>query len=191
MTSVNEGMQRVVPDRSSSSQRLVKWNPPEKGWVRLNTDGSCCRSSLLASCGGLIRDENGVWKGGFARKVGSCLILEAELWGLVEGLKLAWSLGFRCVEVEMDSLVAVNLVKDADSNVDVGGGLIQIILGLLRRRWEIMVLHIFREGNRAADCLASFAMRMVENRIVWREQPDCVNLVLFEDYFGPPLAEGF
>lgn len=50
--------------------------------------------------GGLIRDDCGKWVRGYARKVGFCSVLEAELWGIVEGLRLAWNLGFRRVEVE-------------------------------------------------------------------------------------------
>ena len=64
---------------------LIRWYPPNEGWVKVNIDESFCRDLNFAACGGLIRDENGVWKGGFARRLGSCSVLEAELWRLYDG----------------------------------------------------------------------------------------------------------
>ena len=45
---------------------------------RLDEDefyGARCVTSKLATCGGLIRDENGLCMGGFFRKFGICSIL--------------------------------------------------------------------------------------------------------------------
>jgi hypothetical protein len=41
----------------------------------------------------------GDWLGGFAKGLGGCSIEVAELWGAWEGLKLAWNLGFKRVEL--------------------------------------------------------------------------------------------
>lgn len=49
---------------------LVKWLPPETGWVEVNTDASVNRAVGEAACGGLIRDVDGRWIYGFANKVG-------------------------------------------------------------------------------------------------------------------------
>ena len=38
-------------------------------------------------------------------------MLEVEMWGILEGLKLAWKAGFRNVMVESDSQSAVLLLK--------------------------------------------------------------------------------
>jgi hypothetical protein len=37
-----------------SSQILVRWRPPEEGWVKLNTDGACKEKDYVG-CGDLIR----------------------------------------------------------------------------------------------------------------------------------------
>lgn len=37
--------------------------PPE-GWVKLNFDGASKRNPRLARCGGLLRNDNGVWLNG-------------------------------------------------------------------------------------------------------------------------------
>ena len=49
------------------------------GWLTLNTDGSATSNTGLAGGGGLIRDENGDWVTGFARRIGSTKIGRAHV----------------------------------------------------------------------------------------------------------------
>ena len=49
--------------------------------------------------------------GGFARKVGRCSAVAAELWGVHTGLDLAIELQIQCVEVESDSSIMVTLLN--------------------------------------------------------------------------------
>ncbi|PNX57779.1 ribonuclease H, partial [Trifolium pratense] len=57
----------------------------------------------VAGCGGVIRDNNSVWRGGFANNLGICSAYVAELWGVVfEGLRYARRLGFNRIELEVD-----------------------------------------------------------------------------------------
>ena len=49
----------------------VCWVKPEAGWMKLNTDGSSLSNLSLARGGGLVRNEEGRWLVGFARKIGS------------------------------------------------------------------------------------------------------------------------
>ena len=65
---------------------------------------------MLASAGGVIRDSNGKWLGGFAFNIRSCSITDAELWGIHEGLLLAWDLGLKKVLLESDSACAVEMI---------------------------------------------------------------------------------
>lgn len=52
------------------------------------------KSSLgVVGCGGLLRDYNGVWIGGFAKHLGVCSTYVAELWGVLEGLNMARTFG--------------------------------------------------------------------------------------------------
>ncbi|MCI56436.1 ribonuclease H protein, partial [Trifolium medium] len=59
-------------------QALIAWKVPKPGWVSLNTDGTS-KNMLRAGCGGLIRDEVGVWKGGFPKNLKRCNAYVAEL----------------------------------------------------------------------------------------------------------------
>lgn len=54
------------------------WNPLPLGWVKLNIDGTYKGNSSLVSKGELIADEVGIWRDGFARKVGVCCALKAK-----------------------------------------------------------------------------------------------------------------
>lgn len=74
-------------------QHQVQWTPPAPCWVCLNIDGSARTNS--AGCGGLLRGDQGEWLGGFAKCLGMASAFEAELWGVLEGLKLAKAKGFR------------------------------------------------------------------------------------------------
>ena len=35
----------------------IRWERPPGGWRKLNTDGSVIKSSSMAGCGGVVRDE--------------------------------------------------------------------------------------------------------------------------------------
>ncbi|KAK8990582.1 hypothetical protein V6N11_009274 [Hibiscus sabdariffa] len=77
----------VVPLRGTVLTN-VRWHKSSPGWCKLNTDGSVRRATGMATCGEAIRNEEGTWLIVFSRKLGICLILEAELWGLYEGLSV-------------------------------------------------------------------------------------------------------
>ena len=73
----------------SSTHHLIHWKPPDMGIVKLNTDGSCFPQTLKAGAGGLFRNHNSEWLLGFIQDCGVYTSLEAELWGILSGLKIA------------------------------------------------------------------------------------------------------
>lgn len=83
------------PTRPLREWRLVGWNPPPSGWVKLNSDGSVRGGEYKASSGGIIRNMDGDWLSGYSWNIGACSIAKAELWGVVDGLHLAYEKGFR------------------------------------------------------------------------------------------------
>ncbi|CAN0864164.1 Putative ribonuclease H protein At1g65750 [Linum grandiflorum] len=66
--------------------------------------------------------------------LGCCSITRAEMRGIVEGLKLAWSLGIRRIRVQSDSAAAITILSNGSS---------------------LDHQHIYREANCAADYLAN------------------------------------
>ncbi|KAK2663796.1 hypothetical protein Ddye_002370 [Dipteronia dyeriana] len=73
---------------------MVDWKPPCVGCVKLNIDSGCNvdSSAIYVRC--VIRDHLRNWVRGFALNKGVSIVLEAELWGLFEGLTMAWNGGF-------------------------------------------------------------------------------------------------
>ena len=90
---------------------LISWCPPEVDWVKLNVDGSMSAEMNSIAGGGVVRDRSESWVTGFALKIVTGSVLEAELWGILEGLKLVWQMGFRKVVVDSDSKSAVELLS--------------------------------------------------------------------------------
>ncbi|MBA0654386.1 hypothetical protein Goklo_021400, partial [Gossypium klotzschianum] len=61
----------------------------------------------FAAAGGIVRDSNGKWIFGFCRYLGCCTVLDAELWGILDGLNLIMDQGFEGILIQIDSLETV------------------------------------------------------------------------------------
>ncbi|PKI73897.1 hypothetical protein CRG98_005767 [Punica granatum] len=97
--------------------RVLHWirrSPPSSGWIKINTDGASSGNPGVAGVGGLIRDDNGHCILGFARNIGYAMGVVAELWGVLTGMEQAWHLGYRHVDLEMDSKVVREFIVSAD-----------------------------------------------------------------------------
>src|SRR5689334_1263909 len=84
--------------------RNIAWEMPKAGWIKINSDGSMVDDK--AASGGVLRDDKGAWLHGYVRNLGSCSVVMAELWGIIDGLSLAWEQGYRRVWIETDSQIA-------------------------------------------------------------------------------------
>ncbi|KAL4310298.1 hypothetical protein GQ457_01G018690 [Hibiscus cannabinus] len=133
--------------------RGPSWIKPRMGWIKANVDASVSMVDRSAGAGGVLRDDSGAWISGYARYVGRCDALLAELWAIHDGLLLAWDLGFRMVELESDSLEAVRIVC-VQSNALCTSALVGAIASLIGREWMVEVRHITRDSNGVADKLA-------------------------------------
>lgn len=66
----------------------------------------------MASTGGLLRDSNARWLGGFHRNLLASSSLMAELWALRDGLNFAKEEDVTKLEVETDALGVIQLLND-------------------------------------------------------------------------------
>jgi ribonuclease HI len=135
-------------------QTQVKWKPPDLGWAKLNTDGASLGNPGIAGGGGLIRDSDGSWVGGFARAIGYTTSVQAELRALKDGLLLAIDLGITCLAIEMDSLVAVEFLNFKTTPNVFLSAIVDDCRCLLEKFDRFTLHHIFREANGCADALA-------------------------------------
>ncbi|CAN0912818.1 Putative ribonuclease H protein At1g65750 [Linum grandiflorum] len=145
----------VCPEtRSSRTEVSVCWSPEPGEWFTLNSDGSVDANGRAAA-GGVIRNEHGDISIAFAMNLGKCSITRAELRGILEGMKLAWSKGIRKLAIQTDSLCALQLLHTLESMDHQHAAILLQFNELSLRDWEIKLSHVFREGNVMADSLAN------------------------------------
>ncbi|XP_057796373.1 uncharacterized protein LOC131012406 [Salvia miltiorrhiza] len=121
---------------------------------KINIDGSVHGLPLCIHAGDIIRDSNLVI-GRFHFSVGREWAFEAELFVLIIALEQVVSQGWDYIWIETDCTYPVDLFRTRSTTVpwrffSTWRKIIQDIFGL-----HITISHIFREGNRVADFLAS------------------------------------
>ncbi|GAV62935.1 hypothetical protein CFOL_v3_06457 [Cephalotus follicularis] len=69
--------------------RLIYWEFPPKGWVKLNCDESTRGNPSPCGMGNLFWDKEGSWLYGYVGAIGFAHILLAELWSIHRQPQLA------------------------------------------------------------------------------------------------------
>ncbi|CAN1138870.1 Putative ribonuclease H protein At1g65750 [Linum perenne] len=133
----------------------VAWDPGPESWITLNTDGAVDHFGGRAAAGGLVRNSDGRCLLAFSMNLGNCSVTRAELRGAIEGLQRTWNAGYRNVIAQLDSRAAI-LILNSEDGVSNQFALEKAQFQELRGRgWNLVIKHTYREGNRAADYLAS------------------------------------
>ena len=139
----------------------------------------------------MIRDHLKNWVRGFVLHKGVGSVLEAECWGLYEGLDMAWKTGHRQVIVETDSLCLVQLLAQ---ELPVNHPLFSIIQGcseLISADWCCVVKHVYREGNRLADSLARLGHGLTSGIQYFEALPFEVYLFFQDDWKGLAIPRSY
>jgi ribonuclease HI len=120
----------------------------------------------MAACGGLFRNQEAICIGCFAQNLGPNSSLFAELSGAMQAIKIAHNNGWLHLWFETDSLLVLQAFKS-----------ISIVRWRLRNRWDnrmilaenmnLIVTHIFREGNCCADKLANIGL--TTDTFIWMD----------------------
>ena len=164
----------------------VAWTPPEEDWVKLNIDGSCCSVTGTITAGGSLRNSQKEWIHGFVLNKWLGTALEAELWGMFEGLRLVWQLGFKKIVVETDALHVVQLLCTDNFTNHPNFSLIKSCTELVNGDWSCVVHHIYREGNALADGLAKMGHKMDLGVWFFDNPPAEIRSILVDDCRGFP-----
>ena len=90
----------------------VRWEKPQVGWVRLNTDGSAIGNPGRAGGGGILQDDQGRWIASFSKNIGLSTSFMAELWALSDGLIFCNDLNYSAVDVQIDAKTIVGLLSN-------------------------------------------------------------------------------
>ena len=86
------------------------------------------------------------------RSLGVCSASATEEWAVVNGLQLAWDLGFRKLIMKSDASEVINMILDI-SCISCSN-LVLKARELLSFNWQVDIRVISREFNRVADALA-------------------------------------
>ncbi|KAK0586151.1 hypothetical protein LWI29_001876 [Acer saccharum] len=178
----------AAADKRDMRTCFIAWSPPDLDWVKLNVDGSLNPESGMISAGGIVRNHLKNWIGGFALNRGTGSILEAELWGIFEGLQFLWKAGFKKVVVESDSQIAVGLLTNSTHACHPLFSIIQSCKGLMSNKWCCIIRHVYREGNRVADGIAKLGHSLGLGITFFSDPPPQIFDYLEDDYTGLATA---
>ncbi|WCJ29111.1 hypothetical protein M5689_010768 [Euphorbia peplus] len=120
----------------------IGWKEPKTGWWKLNSDGSRNVETNSIAAGGVIRDGEGKWCSGFVHNIGKGSSFEAELWGVLSGLKLAIDLRINKLMVEADCMEVVNMINNECPMHHPSRILIRNIQRLLSKFEAVQIIHI-------------------------------------------------
>ena len=87
--------------------QLIRWHTHPYPFLKLNTDGSALGNPGLTGAGGVLRDHWGRWISGFSLHVGLVKNNMAELAAVRQGLEMAWNMGFKFLQLKLDSKVVL------------------------------------------------------------------------------------
>ncbi|KAE8731150.1 hypothetical protein F3Y22_tig00002840pilonHSYRG00476 [Hibiscus syriacus] len=147
---------KLTPQKTSSESNQTAWQPPTQGSYCINTDGAVSLQTRHGTAVGLIRNSNGQWEGGFNKNIGNCSALQAELWGIFEGLRLAQNLGMENMIIQTDSVQAIKSLEDP-SAANSSLALVRAITKLRNNTRTTKLEWIPRKSNYASDKLAKLA----------------------------------
>ena len=141
----------LPPSSSRNPKQLVgiAWQRLPGGFIKVNFDGS--KSSQHAAGGYVIRDWTGRIIQAGACNLGTTSILVAEATAMRNGLRAAITAGFTNIHIEGDNKILIQSVQGRIHTPWAIQVLVQDIHYYLQTCNHVVINHIFREGNRAAD----------------------------------------
>ncbi|KAK3221065.1 hypothetical protein Dsin_015035 [Dipteronia sinensis] len=179
-------------DKGTDSQTcFISWNPLPHDWIKLNVDSSMRPELGSIAAGGVFRDDIYNWLSGFAMNKGVGSALEAEMWGIFEGMSIAWKTGYKKLVIETDSMSAVHLLNATLPQNHHLFSIAQACRNLMEEDWSCTICHGYRESNRVADSLANLANlghSLDLGTIVFERPPPQISILLDEDLRGLSFA---
>ncbi|XP_020592435.1 uncharacterized protein LOC110032968 [Phalaenopsis equestris] len=131
---------------------LVLWNPPPKGWMKANIDGSFCKDA--AGVRGIFRNSLGKCMLYFSSPTWEIDALETEIIAIYWAIYLAKQCNIIKLVVESDSLSCIRILNQEEAAPwNVASWTTKMKRMLINV--EVIFQHILREGNTPAHSLAA------------------------------------
>ena len=118
----------------------------------------------------------------------SCPVNIGEVWGAFYGLELAWNKRFHLIQLELDSTSAIALISGSANLLHPYATVIQSVRDLIYRPWTVKIMHVFGEGNKAADALAALGHPQHLGVIFYSSPPLSIGTILREDLVGVAMS---
>ena len=97
--------------KASKVEVFNRWKHIEIGQIKINSNNTCNNEGNVMAIKGVFQDWAGIWIKGFYHNLYIGGVISLELWGILDGLKLAWQLRYREIWLEPTSAEALALVK--------------------------------------------------------------------------------
>lgn len=164
--------------------KLCSWKKPDRGWIKLNTDGSVDKGH--AGFGGLLRDHNGAPICAYVCKAPRVDSFMVELWGIWRGVQLASNMGIKFIWVESDSMSAVKSInREQPLYAPMASACLECIWETLTKFDKYRVSHSYRESNKAADCLSKMEVKGRDDVVLLPvDFPRCLKKMIQDDAQG-------
>lgn len=134
-----------------------RWVPPDKDWIKINTDASRRYDILSITIGYIIKDTEVRVMRTYNKKLEDCPILVAKCEAIREAIVTAITMGSSKICINTNSHIVVNAVK---GKVTVP----KVIINLVEHiRWLSVCFNVFeldyycRDDNREADVIVKKA----------------------------------
>ncbi|MFQ6668200.1 hypothetical protein Gotur_033941 [Gossypium turneri] len=110
LISVATGVEIGVLARRQSINMFVNG---ERSWICLNFNGVVKLDFELVVFGGVLKDRHGGWILGFNKSLGHYSVFNAELWGVLDGLRILQSQNYNGVVIRVDSQEALQAIQES------------------------------------------------------------------------------
>lgn len=168
---------------------FILWSPPTHPFTKLNTDGSAVLNPSIGGIVGIFRSSYGCWLLGYYKDIPYASNIYIKLLAIRDGLELAWQKQFLLLEIESDSQVVLNLLKD-NSN-EKFKTLVDDCRSLMLKITSVKLQHIFREGNTIADYLATLGRTSTNSIITMVNAPTTTLVQMMKFDNGPGTRQRF
>ncbi|XP_061999427.1 uncharacterized protein LOC133716785 [Rosa rugosa] len=165
----------------------MKWKLAENGQWKLNVDGSYLPNCVKSGVGGILRDNTGQFKAGFAIPVlNMASPKQVELQAIKQGLQLLQTLQVGNTIVETDYLQATWDIANLNHEAIANGALIDDIKVAVDALHNVSISYGSRTGNAVAHRLAGIVYE-ANTSMFWFDQVlECILDVLNYDVIVSP-----
>ena len=160
----------------------AKWEPPDPGWIKANTDGSVSKHLGKGGIGVVLRDDTGAFRAAACQVVATAIDSErVELLACRKAIELARDVGVGKLHLECDSARVVSMLNNREKNLSTAGPIVEDVKTKLKGFEEFKVSWVSRSANSAADKLAKMGMGDELNDVWLSAPPDCILHVISDE----------